>query len=94
MSKSVLGERLMNKLMVEDELSLFEDVVKSLRWNSEYGAWVPAQRIGLECGFDLSVAARNVQKHLKNLVDMGLAEDERSQKPIVYRWKEWKKIYG
>lgn len=82
----------MTTRLIDEKTSIFEDVVKSLQENSELGAWIPAQRIGLECGFDRAVASRHVQKHLKNLVNMGLAEEERSDSPIVYRWKKWEKL--
>lgn len=77
---------------VEAEPSLFEDVVKTLQKQSRHGGWVEAMYIGLECGFDRPLAARSVQRHLKNLVKMELAEEERSGKPIIYRWKDWVKL--
>lgn len=82
----------MSNEMEEVEPSLFEDVVKSVQRHSAYGAWVDSNHIGMECGFDRREAGRKVRSHLKNLVEMGLVEEQRElNKPIIYRWKEWEK---
>lgn len=61
--------------------------------NSEHGAWINANYVGLECGFDRHEAGRRVRTYLNELVKMGLVEEQRElNKPIIYRWKEWEKL--
>lgn len=67
---------------------LFENVAASLRRGSENGAWSSAGSIGMDCGFERRSAAMKVKRYLVLLICMGLAEEERTSSPIIYRWKK------
>jgi hypothetical protein len=62
-------------------------VLKTRTGRSAHGAFVTATLIGLEAGFDRHNAARRVAGVLKRLVARGPVETEKSEKPIIYRWK-------
>lgn len=73
--------------MISDAEDLERDVVSFMQSYTADGGYFDATWIGLNVGFDRPVAARNVRSTLTKLLKRGIIEQDKTEKPIIYRIK-------
>lgn len=77
--------------MISNAEDLERDVVKFMRDYTADGGYFDATWIGLNVGFDRPVAARSVKSTLTKLLKKEIIEQDKAQKPIIYRIKQQSK---
>lgn len=69
----------------ENDDDLEADVINFMRDYTADGGYFDATFIGLNVGFDRNTAARNVRGVLNKLIKRGIIEQNKEEKPIIYR---------